>query len=305
MNNNFKFRVKHLVIILFSLIAFGIYSQSNTDIINRMQALKNEDATFYQFDGVEVTELLINKDFSLKNIIRSNKKYALKEEDFKSVDSLFGLKYFSCFKQSETCPGLSQFTNYYFFQTKENKCLQITFANTQKIESEFEKAILMLILEKKIPEAKFNALTIDSINFAGRRVVLGAICHWVGVNNIQTPYYGQVSWSFHGNLGAAQNKSSDQIMMNKCAKQFNVVSEEEVAVIFEGVEAKAKKIIYGINGITKVLTRLSGGKTLTVYYVAIPVRSTYVSCVMSHWDTDKIGSKGLPVFIGEFMKLKN
>lgn len=49
---------------------------------------------------------------------------------------------------------------------------------------------------------------------------------------------------------------------------------------------------------------MSGGKYLTVYYVALEVRGNYVSCVLSFWNNDVITEKGLPPLLEAVMQLK-
>ncbi len=49
---------------------------------------------------------------------------------------------------------------------------------------------------------------------------------------------------------------------------------------------------------------MSGGKTLTIYYVACKVRENYVSCCMSFWNNDTITENGLAPLLEKVMKLK-
>jgi hypothetical protein len=49
---------------------------------------------------------------------------------------------------------------------------------------------------------------------------------------------------------------------------------------------------------------MTGGKTLTIYFVAAPVRENNVSCVMSFWNNDQINSSGLSPLLEQVMKLK-
>jgi len=54
-----------------------------------------------------------------------------------------------------------------------------------------------------------------------------------------------------------------------------------------------------------MLTGMSGGKTLTIYYVAEKVRGNYMNCVMSFWNNDVINPEtNLPPLLDEVMKLK-
>ena len=78
-----------------------------------------------------------------------------------------------------------------------------------------------------------------------------------------------------------------------------------VDILFEGTATKAKKVIYDLTGITSLLASASGGKTLTIYYVAAEVRGNAVSCVMSFWNNDTLTENGLAPLLEEVMTLKS
>jgi hypothetical protein len=67
---------------------------------------------------------------------------------------------------------------------------------------------------------------------------------------------------------------------------------------------KAKRLVYDIKGIKSLLLAVGGGKTLTIYYVAAPVRENFVGCVMSFWNNDVKNTEGLPPLLAEVMTLK-
>ena len=76
-------------------------------------------------------------------------------------------------------------------------------------------------------------------------------------------------------------------------------------IIFEGTPTKAKQVTLKLKGITAALAGMSGGKSLTIYYVAEKVRDRNVSCVMSFWNDDNINPKTkLPPLLEEIMELK-
>ena len=53
-----------------------------------------------------------------------------------------------------------------------------------------------------------------------------------------------------------------------------------------------------------LLTKMSGGKSVTIYYVATKVRGNYVSCCMSFWNNDTLTESGLAPLLEKVMKLK-
>ncbi len=155
-----------------------------------------------------------------------------------------------------------------------------------------------------IPKTLYNSTEIDSINFAGRKISLGNSCHWMGINNVQCPYYGQMNWSVHKDLADASKSVENQLEEIKARKNAKIVSDTTVEVIFEGTTIKAKRIIYDFKGVTSALVGMSGGKTLTIYFVSAPVRQNFVSCVMSFWNNDQINPSGLSPLLEKVMKIK-
>ncbi|PIX14865.1 MAG: hypothetical protein COZ74_01790 [Flavobacteriaceae bacterium CG_4_8_14_3_um_filter_31_8] len=114
-----------------------------------------------------------------------------------------------------------------------------------------------------------------------------------------------MNWSVHYSLEDAKESVENQLEMTKSCKSGKILSEEIVDVEFENVPTKAKKVIYDFTGLTGALAGMSGGKTLTIYYVAEKVRENYMSCVMSFWNNDEINPETkLPPLLEKVMKLK-
>ena len=134
-----------------------------------------------------------------------------------------------------------------------------------------------MVLNNEIPKSVYTPLEIDSINFAGRKIALGKRCNWMGINNVQCPYYGQMNWSVHKTLESATQSSTDQYHIIQAKKRGKIISETWVDVIFEGTEVKARKVIYDFKGVTSILASMSGGKTLTIYFVASPAKERVVN----------------------------
>lgn len=110
--------------------------------------------------------------------------------------------------------------------------------------------------------------------------------------------------SVHKEFKSAKNAIENQLEITKHRKGGTVISEEIVNIEFEGVVTTAKKVIYDFKGVTSVLVGMTGGKTLTIYYIAEKVRGNYLSCVLSYWNNDVITETGLPPLLNEVMKLK-
>lgn len=127
---------------------------------------------------------------------------------------------------------------------------------------------------------------------------------WKNVNTVQCPYNGEMNWSVHKNIKSAKISIENQFNLTKSKGGVKVISEEQTAVVFEGTETTAKKVVFDFTGMKSLLAGMSGGKTLTVYYVAEKVRNNYVSCVMSYWNNDNLTKDGLAPLLEKVMQLK-
>lgn len=280
-----------------------LYAQQNDSLFSRLQAISNSGLDFFNVDGIEITSQTINSEFSKKAILKKFKKLSIKESDLILADSSIHSQNYYVSKSEEIVPGTVQHSSYYFIENKSKQITAITFADINKNDKAFEKKFVALILNDEIPKSIYTPLEIDSINFAGRKIALGKSCHWMGINNVQCPYYGQMNWSVHKTLEDANNSVNNQYTVIKLKRGGKIVSEDTVNVIFEGTTVKAKKIVYDFKGVKSLLVGMSGGKTLTIYFVAAPAKQNFVSCVMSFWNNDTVNPSGLPPLLEEVMKL--
>ena len=280
------------------------FAQESNPIFSRLQAISNSGIDFFNIDGIEITSQTLAGDFSKKNIAKRFKKYSIKEADLFQSDTSIINQNFYVANTEEIATGIVQHSSYYFVETP-NGIMALTFGSINKTDKEIEKAIVHLITTNSIPQNIYEPINIDSINFAGRKLPLGKSCRWLGVNNVQCPYYGQMNWSVHKTLQDASASAENQYKVIQAKKQGKIISEDEVKVTFEGSEVKAKRAVYDFRGVTSLLVGMSGGKTLTIYFVAAPVRQNFISCVMSFWNNDAINPSGLPPLLEQVMKLKN
>ena len=293
-----------LLILFFLFICVTVYGQSNENLFARLQGISANGIDFFNVDGIEITCQKIDEEFTKKNISKKFKQLSIKEKDLILADSTLEFQNFYILKTIEQPIGFVNNTSYYFFLDNGNKLVGLTFASINKIDKELETQFVKLIKNNAIPQSVYNSLQINYINFAGRRISLGSSCRWMGINNVQCSYYGQMNWSVHKDLNDAIQTSNNQLTVIKARRNGKVVSDTIVDIVFEGTETKAKRIIYDFTGITSVLAGISGGKTLTIYFVAAPVRNNFVSCVMSFWNNDQINPSGLPPLLEQVMKLK-
>lgn len=208
-------------------------------------------------------------------------------------------------KAHKVSDEITQYTSYYFVKNTHDEITAITFTALHKTGKDFEWRMVNDICNNRVPKNLYTPLVVDSINFAGRKIDLGNRCKWMGVNNIECPLYGQMNWSVHKTIEGAAQSIKDQYNVIVAGNKGKIISDEMVDVVFEGRDAKARKIVFDPKGlVTSLLIRMAGAKTLTVYFVAAPATKDYVSCVMSYWDRDYVNENGLAPLLSEVMKLK-
>lgn len=296
--------MRTLLVALFLFAGITSYGQSNDSLFTRLHGLSIRDMEFFDVDGIEITCQTINTAFSAKNINKQFKQYKIKERDLTITDSLISQRNFYILKSDEVAPGTIQTSSAYFVENPGKGVTAFTFGAINKDIRDFERLFIKLILDNSIPKSVYDKQQIDSINFAGRKIPLGRSCYWKGVNNVQCPNYGQMNWSVHKTLDDAAQGVTNQMNVIKGRKVGRFISEESVDVIFEGNEVKARKTVFDFKGVSGLLAGMSGGKTLTIYFVSAPVRGNYVSCVMSFWNNDVVNPSGLSPLLEQVMKLK-
>lgn len=296
--------IKSKLLLFFFLLCSISYGQGNNDLFSRLQAISNSGIDFFNIDGMEITSQKINTSFNPKSISKSFKQFKIKRSELIIGDSLLGIQNYYVFKTQEEPKGFHNNIAYYFVKGSDNSIIGFTFASINKTNKDFEHKFIKLVVNNQIPKSVYNNLQIESIDFAGRKIPLGNSCHWMGVNNVQCRYYGQMNWSVHKDLEDAKTTVNNQFQTVTSRKNGKVVADTIVNILFEGTETTARKVIYDFTGVTSALVGMSGGKTLTIYFVAAPVRDNYVSCVMSFWNNDQINPSGLPPLLEQVMKLK-
>ena len=296
--------MKNIFYILFFLNFSVVFSQNDDDFVKRLKAINNKTIIFYNVDGVEFSSQTFSNEFSEKGLKKLYKKYDIKETDIKIKDENLSFNNFYITKSEKITDNINQVNSYYFVENKNKTVTIIWFGYFNKVDKEFERKYVNRILNNEIPKEVFEETIIGSIDFAGRKIELGSNCYWTNINTVQCPYYGEMNWSVHRTYVSAKNSIDNQFNVTKSKKGGKVISEEEVDVIFEGTDTKAKKVVYDFTGVKSLLAGMSGGKTLTIYYVACEVRGNYVSCCMSFWDNDTITENGLAPLLEEVMQLK-
>ncbi len=289
-----------LLSLFLSLSALG---QQNP-IFERLTAIANGGTIYYNIDGYSISKETLNYPFTEKGLKKIYRKYKVKKDDPKINYQGLSNKNVYAWNDDELANGIIQNNSFYFIENEKKRVDIIRFSAINKRDKVFEHEFVQLILNDEIPKSNFSPTSTTQVNFAGRTLELGGVCSWMDVNSIQCPQYGQMNWSVYQDLEIAKNNVNYQLEITRAKKGGKIISEEQIDIVFEGIEVEAKKVVLDFKGIKSLLASMSGGETLTIYYVAAPVRGNYVGCVLSHWNNDKIEENGLPLLLNEVMKIK-
>lgn len=291
------------IALLLIFVYSSAYSQEN-NILERLQALDNNGKIWYNIDGYSITSENLKYNFDEKGLIKALKNNSIKDNS-RVKDEKINANNLYFFTTEKVADNLFQKNSFYIFENQHKKITVVWFAKIGETERETERKLVNLIIENKIPKENFATMQTEKINFGGRGIELGNNCYWTFLNNVQCPYFGQMNWSIHKDFQDAKNSVENQFTLTKSGKGGKVISEEIIDIEFENVPNKAKKVVYDFTGTTSALAGISGGKTVTIYYVAEEVRGNYISCVLSFWDNDQINPETkLPPLLEKVMKLK-
>lgn len=294
--------MKYFVLLLFTTC--NLIAQESK-ILERLVALDNNGKIWYNIDGYSVTSEVFNYNFDEKGLKKVYKKHSIKEVDIKTKDDSIKSNNYYVLKTEKLSDKIIQRNSYFFVENIDKKITVIWFAKTSKEDLKMQRELTNLIIENKIPKSNFVTMQTNQINFGNRKIELGNSCYWTFLNTVQCPYFGEMNWSVHQTLEDAKESIDNQFEITKSRRSGKVLSEEIVDIEFESVPTKAKKVIYDFTGLTGALAGMSGGKTLTIYYVAEKVRDNYMSCVMSFWNNDQINPETkLPPLLEKVMSLK-
>ncbi|OXA94384.1 hypothetical protein [Flavobacterium hercynium] len=297
--------MKKITSIILFLLSIVTYCQNNDGFTKRLKAINSKTKTYYNVDGVDFSSETFSYDFSEKSLKKLYRKFSIKEEDLKIKDDSLNFNNFHITKSVKLTENLNAINSFYFVEDKNKTITIFWFGFYNKNDEVFERKYINRILNKEIPQEVFESITIDSIDFAGRAIILSNSCYWTNVNTIQCPYNGEMNWSIHKTIESAQQSIQNQFTSTKYQKGGKIINEEDVDILFEGTETKAKRIIYDFTGVKSLLAGVSGGKTLTIYYVASKVRENYVSCCLSFWNNDVKTESGLAPLLNKVMQIKN
>ncbi|MBW3519668.1 hypothetical protein [Flavobacterium sp. NKUCC04_CG] len=293
-----------LLHLFFLLCSTACLSQENK-IFERLTALNNDGTKWYNIDGYTVTSEYFTYPFDEKGLKKVFKKYRIAKSDLKVKDGDIPFNNFCISKKQKVTDKSVQTDNYYFVENLNKTITVIWFIKNGTTDRETELELLNAIIKAEVPEQNFVSMPATTLNFTGREINLDSRCYWTYINTVQCPYLGEMNWSIHRTLADAKESVENQLSLTKTRKNGKVISEELVDIEFEGVPTKAKKVMYDFTGISAAIVGMTGGKNLTIYYVAEVVNSKNISCVLSFWNNAVINPEtNLTPLLEQYMVLK-
>ena len=295
-------RHKVILTILTFLTSFNLLTAQTIDagqVFSNTHGIKQEGTTFYEVEGYSIFVHSHKASFDEKGFNKIKKKYSINKEISPVNDTTFqtGKVLVKTYNRTKL---VTESDVYYLFPQGQSEIKVIGLQTTNKRDEELEKFFVRSILDNSIPNSVYSSMVVDSINFAGRFIVLGPACHWMGTHNIQCPNLGQMNWAEFRSIDKAKEMVNAQFDITANKAIGEVLQQDTINIIFEGPETKALKTKYKI----KIPQLIMGGSNiLIIYYVATEVRGKYVACVLSHY-TDDVNAKTLPPLLNEVMKLK-
>lgn len=269
-------------------------------VFSNTHGIKQEEATFYEVEGYSVFVHHQKAALDEKGLSRIKKKYSISKEVAAIDDKAFPSAKVLVRTENRT-KKVTESGIYYLFPQGESEVKIVGLQTTNKRDEELERFFVRSIMDSTIPGSVYTSMAVDSIRFAGRYIVLGSACRWMGTHNIQCPDMGQMNWAEFRSIEPAQEMIAAQydIIANKSIGK--ILQQDTVDILFEGTPAKAIKTKYKI----KVPQLIMGGSNiLIIYYVVAEVRGKYIACVLSHY-TDDVHAKRLPPLLSEVMKLQD
>ncbi|WP_091411403.1 hypothetical protein [Aquimarina amphilecti] len=294
-------------IVTFTLILISLtstYSQNNS-LFERLRAIKTSGSlTFYNVDGIAITSESMIYSYNDINLKMAYNLYNVSSEKKEKNITLRCENLFTRTKNVRS-DKITQYNSYFFVKNKNNKVIVFHFGSINKTNKDFEIDFINLVIDNKIPKSCFSDRPINKINFASRIIEIEDNCNYANVNSIQCPFNGQMSWSLHENLSDAKKQVEYEFEITKSKKLGQLVKEEMINLNFEGINTIAKRVTFVVenNDTINIDLKSIEGKKLIIYYIAEKVRSYNISCVLSHWEDDKIASNGLPTLLSKIIQL--
>ncbi len=304
MKSRFTKSIQLILCLIVPIFGFGQYQES--EIMDRLSGLKRNDMLFFQLDGIDIAVKSAYCNITPKELAKTFRIFKVSKKDLETNKVETAEGYWAVKKEipNQNSRGIESIV---FAPADGNLVHAFSFvyqkdSEGERVATEFVK----FFLNQPPLENILASNKLDTVDFVGRDIYLGSACRWMSVNNIQCPYLGQISWTVHHSLEAARQQEDFTVKnLIETNHKGRVVSDEKIPVRFEGEDASARKLVFDLKGVTSLLAGMSGGETLTIYYVTTSIRGKHISCTMSHWNNDRLEENNLPPLINEVMSFKN
>lgn len=250
----------------------------SAQVFLHMQGVRTEKMTYYETEGYGISTHSFNLSFDARNIRLLNKKYSIPKGTEPTLSKLYPDA--TIYAINERTDSGSNTVVYYYFRTSEGKINMIGFSTQTTRDTSIEHRVIDAILANEVPEYVYTTVRTNSFRLAGRDVPVGNGCAWPGLHNLQCHGNGQISWSEFSDESRAIDYIKSQQAGNMRKKNFTLLEQNRVKVIFEGTEVWADrvKVKFKIPPIV-----MGGSNILIIYYLTAPVRGRYVAATLSHY----------------------
>lgn len=277
-----------LLCIALLVISVKIFSQQNT--LSDIQGLSQKENRIFKVNGYMITVLKEKAKLQDKDINKIKKKYDLKNITSEYSDSSLGSenKIIESFETDKDYPDIKAYKLCYLLPQTDKIMDVVLFQSTDLRDTLLEQGFMKLYFDDKLSQYTSDNWVANEVDFVGRRIQLGAACHWVVPHDVQCPGYGEMSWSVFNTEQEAKRENDLYITVkNTVTKKFKILKTEDINIIFEGEATTAKRIAYKVGGDFVYKYLMGGSSILIVYYVVQKVRDNYVSCVLSHYGSNE------------------
>lgn len=276
------------------------YTERESTTLKLLQALRQGEFVFFDAEGYNITLFESSKSFNDEAIQSLKNKFEV-DRDLLGKPNQNILSENVEFTTTVNQEGIETTRSTYLYRNSEGTVSVLELTTSLSRLMNFEKTIISLITQDKIPNRIFTAWEVDSIQFANRYITLGPVCRWMDIRNIQCPRLGQMDWSEFSTKERAEDYIKLRINLTETKRLSEFEDRSQVSVIFEGTPTIAEKCNLKIKAPKFVL---GGSNNITIYYVVAQVEDEYIACILSHYDNDQ-NAPDLPPLLNEVMKLDN
>lgn len=286
---------RFLITYLIMLSSFALWGQNNH--LSGLHGLKNDKGDiFLEIAGYDIaiyteagsidntqTMASIKKSFHMEDILieGSNPSIDVKNKVLEATSKPYNQSDINIY---QICVCL---------QEAKDKITIIYFETFNNRDITLEKEVINAYLNNKISTYISPYWGTATADFAGKKVILSHLAEWLKPHELSYET-AQVKWSEFSSLEKARLNTNNQMTLDK-ADNVEVLSIETIPLYFDHIELSSKRIVY------KDLSS-SSLDPLVAYYIADEINGHYISCILSHYITNK-NDYLLPQLLRDFVRV--